>query len=456
MTKWFWLFLAFYMLVGQPALIGWMLENSNLYQLSLLNCGVLCIWWIISALCRSKNINDTDNNTQKSEQTLPLSAKDEHTDTGEKNIADEDNENDEITETETIDEEVIETEKKESKKSEKIMKESVAIPKIVHPLTGKSAPSSKRRKKEKKWGQWLVLLSTLWIAAVIAFTLWEFLWSRGVAISLFLGWLLYLLVGKLFDINGFHKAKKLFTNRIYVVLILWWIGYWAYSMQQSDFSLLNNGWWSKWISYIKDWFNISDVNNDESDEIYVFEWTGELLSNSWLDDEMLSWDMDILSGGLSWAILSWEINIATGQNISGDISTSQSSQLESNTWETQTTTLSTQEANKQVTMWEAVKALLSWYTLSTKTNITFRYVAKSNELYPYFKTAQEKTMLGTDTDPSKIVSCDTFITMKWILEWRNVGSYTSKTVKSVYWNKAAELWKLNGCEKWKYVKRWNL
>ena len=107
-------------------------------------------------------------------------------------------------------------------------------------------------------------------------------------------------------------------------------------------------------------------------------------------------------------------------------------------------------------MWEAIKSLVGWSTLSTKTNVSFKYVSKSNEVYPYFKTAQEKWMIGTDTDPSKLVSCDTYITMKWIWEGRNVGTYTKNNVKAVYWNKAAELWKLNGCEKWKYVTKWTL
>jgi xanthine/uracil permease len=98
------------------------------------------------------------------------------------------------------------------------MKETVTIPKIVQPLTGHQTP--KKRKRESRWGQRLILLLTLAVAAVIAWTLWEFLENRGIAIALFLGWILYLVIGKLFDVNGFFNAKKLFTNRLYIVLIL--------------------------------------------------------------------------------------------------------------------------------------------------------------------------------------------------------------------------------------------
>ena len=118
--------------------------------------------------------------------------------------------------------------------------------------------------------------------------------------------------------------------------------------------------------------------------------------------------------------------------------------------------MSPEEAKKQVTMWEAVKSLVWWSTLSTKTNVSFKYVSKSNELYPYFKTAQEKWMIGTDTDPSKIVSCETYITMKWLWEWWNVWNYVKSEIKSAYWKKATELWKLNWCEKWKYVTKGSL
>jgi hypothetical protein len=65
-------------------------------------------------------------------------------------------------------------------------------------------------------------------------------------------------------------------------------------------------------------------------------------------------------------------------------------------------------------------------------------------------------MIGTDADPSKIVSCETYITMKWLAEWWSVWSYAKGEIKSAYWKKATELWVLNGCQKWKYVTKWNL
>ena len=53
MTNWLRLFFAFYILVGQPAILGRMLDNCSLYQLAWLNAGVFIIAWIISAMCKS-------------------------------------------------------------------------------------------------------------------------------------------------------------------------------------------------------------------------------------------------------------------------------------------------------------------------------------------------------------------------------------------------------------------
>lgn len=53
------------------------------------------------------------------------------------------------------------------------MKETVSIPKIVQPLSSHSA--KKKRKKERKFGQWIVFFITLLVACVMAWALWEFL-----------------------------------------------------------------------------------------------------------------------------------------------------------------------------------------------------------------------------------------------------------------------------------------
>ena len=438
MTNWLLIFLALYVLVGQPAIVWWMINNTQLYQLAWLNALIFLIGLIISAIFKPNKSKDNSSKlVQKSEEKVSRIENDNGV-----SIVEVEKKTEVVVESGEWEEDAKESEnlkdKSEEEIAEKPMKETVTIPKIVQPLTWHT-PTKKRKRESKRW-QRLILLLTLWIAAVIAWTLWEFLENRGIAIALFLWWILYLVIGKLFDINGFFDAKKLFTNRLYVLLILAWIGYWVYTMQQEDksFNLLPAWWSDRAIEYVKGRFKHDNPESTDTPVIYVFEWTGEVIANT-TDTENL--------------INTWDV-----ENIETDV---QDSELENNiepqdTVEDQPTELSPEEAKKQVTMWEAIKSLLAWTTLSTKTNSNFKYVSRSNELYPYFKIAQEKWMIGTDADPSKIISCETFITMKWLAEWWNVWNYVKSEIKSAYWKKATELWKLNGCQKWKYVTKWNL
>ena len=443
MTNGLLIFLALYVLVWQPAIVWWMINNTELYQLAWLNALVFLIALIISAIFKPKKAQAKDNTAklvERSEEKVSRIENDEWI-----SIVNVEKKTEVVVEAGDAEnsEENAEAEKLEEKPeevSERPMKETVTIPKIVQPLSWHQAP--KRRKKESRWGQRLILLLTLWIACVIAWTLWEFLWNWWIAIALFLWWILYLLIGKLFDVNGFFNAKKLFTNRLYIILILAWIGYWVYTMQHEDksFHLLPQWWSDKVVEYVKDLFKSEESESVDTWNIYIFEGTGEVIANTW-DSELIDNTLDVEN--------------SETENLDNESSESKEVDIE-NKVEDETPELSPEEAKKQVTMWEAIKSILAWTTLSTKTNSTFKYVSKSNELYPYFKTAQEKWMIGTDTDPSKIVSCETYITMKWLAEWWNVWSYAKGEIKSAYWKKATELWELNGCQKWKYVTKWNL
>ncbi|MDR2541412.1 MAG: hypothetical protein LBD11_06770 [Candidatus Peribacteria bacterium] len=102
-------------------------------------------------------------------------------------------------------------------------------------------------------------------------------------------------------------------------------------------------------------------------------------------------------------------------------------------------------------MIEAIKHIIDTndLPLSQKTDINFTTMSKSNADYKYFRTAYETKMIGKNTDPSKQISCDTYMVIKGIGEKWNVGSYTD--VKLAYRKKAEELGKLNGCKKGGWV-----
>lgn len=475
MTNWLKFFLAFYILVGQPALLGWMMENTSLYELAGLNGLVFIISWIISAM--SKSSEKEDKSEKKEENKVKLIEK------SEQKVSRIENDNwVAIVEVEKKEERVVETnnnedqnengeslventeqkleEKVEEKIPERSMKETVTIPKIVQPLSWHATPN-KKRKKEVKWWQRLVLLFTLGVAALITWTLWEFLGNWGIGISLFLWRILYLVIGKLFDVNGFYNAKKLFTNWLYVFLILAWIGYGVYAMQTEGKSILPSDFSEKVSSYFKSRFETDEEESqvDTWDVIYVFEWTGEVIADTWVDlvdlsDDTWSVEDEIWNLELDTEVSAWTTELAL-ENVQVENEVQPQSEVAQPEVKVETTS-STDSPNREVTRWEAIKHLLQWYKLSTKTDKSFTYVAKSNELYPYFKTAQEKAMIWTDVNPNKRISCETYMSLKWILEWWSVNIYDRSQTRVIYWNKANELGKTNGCARWGFVKVKNL
>ena len=450
MTNGLLIFLALYILVGQPAIIGWMIDNTQLYELAWLNAWIFLIAVIISSICKPNKSKPADNSAklvEKSEERVSRIENDNGVSIVEVEkktevVVQANNENTEenLAEPEKLEEKV--EEKPEEKAEERPMKETVTIPKIVQPLTWHQPT---KRKRNIQWGQRIVLLITLALAVIIACTLWEFLGTRWIAIALFLWWILYLVIGKLFDIDGFYNAKKIFTNRLYIALILAGIGYGIYTSQNEEKSFMRSDLWDKVSSYFKGRFESEEEDNSDISTwnmVYIFEWTGEVITD--IEDNTSIVDEPAIEDEI----------IEDTQPSAEEIENTETQPAEET--EAVSPSVSAEEADEQATMWEVVKSLLAWTTLSTKTNITFTYISKSSSLYPYFKTAQEKWMIWKNANPDSYLGCETFITMKWLAEWWNVWDYVKSEIKTAYWNKAVELWKLNGCEKWNYVTKWNL
>lgn len=102
--------------------------------------------------------------------------------------------------------------------------------------------------------------------------------------------------------------------------------------------------------------------------------------------------------------------------------------------------------DQQITLLQAVKHLIDTYhiPLSTSKSVKFTHIAKSHPDYPYMKTALEKKMIGSTTNPNLIVSCDVYVVMKGIAEGWTIKKTTE--VKADYWKLASTKNKLNGCK----------
>lgn len=108
------------------------------------------------------------------------------------------------------------------------------------------------------------------------------------------------------------------------------------------------------------------------------------------------------------------------------------------------------------TMMDALIYLMDYYNveLYTKKDITFTYVSVKNPYYTEFRTAYEKRLIWKNTNPSKRVLCETYIVMKWLLEWWEIDK--TLDIKSAYRKKAVSSDQLNDCKWWFYAKNINL
>lgn len=106
---------------------------------------------------------------------------------------------------------------------------------------------------------------------------------------------------------------------------------------------------------------------------------------------------------------------------------------------------------------DAIIYLLKKYDipLVTTQNVRFTYVSTNNPYYNEWRTAYANKLIGSTTNPSKYIICDSYIVMKGLLEKWGV-SYTAKTALTNFWAEAVRRDALNGCEKGKIVTDVNL
>ncbi|MDR0860666.1 MAG: hypothetical protein LBO09_06970 [Candidatus Peribacteria bacterium] len=282
---------------------------------------------------------------------------------------------------------------------------------------------------------------TLAIAIAINFTIGELFTSRSPLLSLLIGFVLYIIIGKVADLNGFYTIKKLFTVWLYYLLLALALAYGIlYLYEKGDLV-------ERYLPTLRGQENFfsnttNQPENNDNPNInteftpatgdYVYEGSGEVISST--------------SGVNTTTETTTGTTITTGTVINTGAKTPTTG-----TSTNEVTPQSTPEKVKDITMIEAIKHVIDTNTLplSKKTDISFTSMSKSNADYTYFRTAYETRMIGKNTDPSKQISCDTYMVIKGIGEGRNVGSYTD--VKLAYWKKAEELGKLNGCKKGGWV-----
>ncbi len=259
-----------------------------------------------------------------------------------------------------------------------------------------------------------------WISlvfAIIAFVFFKwYLFSNKLIIAAWIGFIIFM---ALFYISKWYQHNKFLSLRntkVYLIIfILWLIVSW-FDATTPDLRQETAVWCI--INVVSNWWKYTTQEVSKQEEIYKLEETVILENSSWSIPEQ------------TWEIITWNIDIPT----------------------TNTQTLNKDYLNDwDITILDAIKYLLTEnnITLDTKQNVKFTYVSYQNPNYSYFKTAFMKKMIWTSTNPDKKIICQTYIVMKWISESRDISTSTNSL--QAYRDKADELWKLNWCERNKYI-----
>ena len=254
-------------------------------------------------------------------------------------------------------------------------------------------------------------------------------------------------LGMMIFITVIFKAAHLWEKTIFASVYFWlfcffacgglvgllfWNQYAEVEFVKSEISTFIDGLKGEWNQNADD-----ELTGSLEESGFLFEETGEVLGMSLSGDRLFSWEQLSgakveMTGSLSTGILAPESpTISGGETKQEDLT-------------------------KQVTMLEAIKHLIkeNAIPLSSSKNVKFSYVAMSNEAYPYMKTALEKRMIGANTDPNMLISCDVYMVMKGLAKAWPVT--LTADVKSNYWNAAVAHNALNGCKKGAKLTVWNL
>ena len=258
----------------------------------------------------------------------------------------------------------------------------------------------KKEQEFKMWHFWIFLISFLFGILVV-------FWLKDIVLYLRVwAWILWALIVFLFWGLIFNfKAFRVWEWKLYLILLILSLIWSMIKLLNIDFSVFQ----FKSAEEINDltWEIVEENILIPEEEVIVDVNTGDLLT--WFDEEVFedTWDLvDIF----------WE-----------DVS-----------------------LDDLVTFADVIKYLLKDEKLSTKTDLAFSYIWKSNPDYAYYKTAYEKKMIWKDLQPTKNLMCETYVVMKWLAEEWTVWKYSD--IKQAYWNYAKDNWLLPDCQYGKYVK----
>jgi hypothetical protein len=258
----------------------------------------------------------------------------------------------------------------------------------------------KKESEFKMWHIWIFLISFLFGILVI-------FWLKDIVLFLRVwAWIIWAIIVFLFGWLIFnYKAFRVWEWKFYLILLILVLIWSIIKLLNVDFSMFNFK-SSEEINNLT-WEIVEENIVIPEEEIIIENNTGDILT--WVDEEISNdlWE---------FVELFWE-----------DV-----------------------DLDSIATFADVIKYLLKDEKLSTKTDLTFSFIWKSNPDYAYYKTAYEKKMIWKDLQPTKNLMCETYVVMKGLVEEWNVWTYSD--IKQAYWAYAKNNWLLPSCDYWEYVK----
>ena len=466
-------YLLIYIFVIQMWVVWYLRSDASFYILAAINGIALAVWaWSFS------NREKKDIETKVSKKILA------------NNKVEKSLEVKEEPQTALIEEETENQKEKEEKKSDFFVREVSDLKDTNHALDEETSPSPQAEKKphnieqvrvrfnrsksktqatqqEGGLARFIAFLCAIVGRGGVMLLMWQEFDFIAMAIASFLMGLFILVVFKTMNI----WKKSIFSSLYFLLFVLLFAGSMAgiFIDEHNSTKILIKDQLSTFFAGL----NGDIIEKQENNELSGYEYqltgallTGETLSGTELTGELLTGiintGVNLTSGTTSTEITQpttpqtadTQTQLTTG---TPSTTTQQTTQTPIHQQEKkpvqeiqkpQTPAVHTQtnpDANGQVSYLSAIKHLIATYhiPLSKSTTSKFTYVAQNSPEYPYMKTALEKRMIGTATNPNDTISCDVYMVFKGIaLNW---AIEKTSNLKNDYRNVAENKWLLNGC-----------
>ncbi len=267
--------------------------------------------------------------------------------------------------------------------------------------------------------------------------IWKYITNKleitKIFIAILIWYIFFISSIKIFKAIWKYWIKNLFSTKLYIVISILMF-FWS-SLEVYTYIKNNN------IELPKKIFFLNKIENKN------ITWNILTWKNNTKKNEIITWKIISWTFIESWIVVSWE-NKDIQKNL--NITISDKEKILNliffkwiKTWD-------------NLTYKTAIIYLMKLNNIkSTKKNIKFKNISKTNEIYSFFYSAYKLKLIWTDINPEKYIKCDNYIVMKWIINKRNTN-WIQWNIFYKYFQIAKNKNQLNWCKQWQYLTLENL